>query len=91
MEYQHIPALSISIAHNNELKFNKAYGVKNLQTQIPADTNTIFHFASISKVFVGTAILKLHFDGKLSIEDPISKYIHNPTLPDTLAKQIKSN
>lgn len=44
------------------------------------DANTIFDLASVSKEFTAGAILLLQQDGKLSVNDPVSKYF--PTLPD---------
>lgn len=87
-EYQAFSGMAIAITKDNQIVYSNAYGVKNIITQSPVNKNTIFHFASISKTFVSSAILKLYTDNKLKLSDPISKYIKNVTVPDSIFKTI---
>ncbi len=48
--------------------------------QFAPDVNTVFHLASVSKEFTAGAILLLQQDGKLSVNDPVSKYF--PSIPN---------
>lgn len=71
------PGMAVLIAKGDEVIFAKGYGVANLSTGEPITTKTLFNLGSISKTFVATAILLLHHEGKLSVEDPIIKYFPN--------------
>lgn len=62
-------------------------GLRDRAARTPVDANTIFHWASITKTFTGTAIMRLRDEGRLTLDDPIVKYvpelrkIHNPFGP----------
>lgn len=72
------PGGVISILKKDKIVFSKAYGLANIKYQIPNTTETIFNIASVSKQFTAMAIIKLHLEGKLSIDDDIR--IHLPQL-----------
>lgn len=63
------PGVALWVYQPEELHFQKGYGLANLQTKQPIGTNTNFELASLSKTFTATAILILHDQGKLSIDD----------------------
>lgn len=68
-----------------ELVFEKYYGLRDVERDLPIDRDTIFGVASITKSFTSLAIMQLHEAGKLHINDPISKYIpeyHNQNQPE---------
>jgi CubicO group peptidase (beta-lactamase class C family) len=52
-------------------------GVANVEWQTPVDASTVFEIGSVSKQFAAASILLLAEDGKLSIDDNISKYLTN--------------
>ncbi|HYJ62129.1 MAG TPA: serine hydrolase domain-containing protein [Parafilimonas sp.] len=54
---------------------NKAYGYSDAETKKPMQPNSIFRIASQTKAIVSTGILILYDEGKLSLNDPVSKYI----------------
>ena len=58
-----------------EIIYEKYFGYKNEEKKLLIDENTIFGIASITKSFVALSILQLVEEGKLSLEDPISKHI----------------
>ncbi|MBQ2327468.1 MAG: serine hydrolase, partial [Clostridia bacterium] len=60
---------------NGSLIFEKYYGLRDAEHSLPIDRDTIFGVASITKSFTSLAIMQLHEEGKLSIDDPISKYL----------------
>ena len=60
---------------SGEIIYEKYFGFKNEEKKELIDENTIFGIASITKSFVALSILQLLEQGKLSLEDPISKYI----------------
>ena len=54
--------------------YENFYGYRDVEKKLPIDENTIFGLASITKSFVTLCILKLASEGKISLEDPLSKY-----------------
>jgi CubicO group peptidase (beta-lactamase class C family) len=50
-------------------------GMADLEERQPVDGNTIFHWASITKTLTAVAIMQLRDRGKLSLDDPIIKYV----------------
>jgi CubicO group peptidase (beta-lactamase class C family) len=71
------PGFSVAVFKGNEILFEKTYGNANLDYTIPITHQTVFDIASISKQFTAAAILLLEHEGKLSIKDPVYKYIDN--------------
>lgn len=71
----HFPALSYGIVAGGQLVFAGNAGQANIGTHAPATSKTLFRIASMSKSFTAMAILKLRDEGKLSLADPVSKFI----------------
>lgn len=65
---------SVLIAEKGKILLEKSYGYKNFATKSLNDSNSIFQIGSVTKQFTSTVILKLQEDGKLSIQDKLSKY-----------------
>ncbi len=70
---------TVLFAENGEIIFSKAYGYCNLKTRDSLTMESAFQLASISKPITALAVLILKQDGKIGIDDPVSKYI--PELP----------
>jgi CubicO group peptidase (beta-lactamase class C family) len=68
---------SILIARNGNILLSKAYGPMNRSYNAPNTTQTKFYLASVSMIFTSAAIMKLVEEGKISLEDPLSKYLPN--------------
>ena len=66
---------TILIAEESEPVFIKGYGYADIEHQIPNDTHTVFHIASVNKPITAIGILLLHQRELLDIEDPVSNYI----------------
>jgi len=69
------PGYVLGLIKEGQLVFAKGYGEANLDDHIPITSDTAFHLASVSKQFTAAAIALLILDGKLSLDDPVSKYI----------------
>lgn len=74
------PGAAVAVVHRGEIVFKKGYGSAHLEYDIPVTPETIFHVASVSKQFTVFALLLLAEEGKLSLDDPIQKYV--PEVPD---------
>ena len=74
------PGCAAAVSLNGEVVFEKAFGLADLEHNVPNTTQTIFESGSVAKQFTAAALVLLQQDGKLSIDDPVRKYI--PELPD---------
>lgn len=81
MKEQKIVGLSLAVIKNGAPVVNKGYGLANAEHNIPVTAETVIRLGSVSKQFFTTAILKLHEDGKLSIDDPVHTFF--PDAPET--------
>jgi CubicO group peptidase (beta-lactamase class C family) len=74
------PGCAAAVSLNGDIVFEKAFGLAEMEHNIPNTPQTIFESGSVAKQFTAAAIVLLQQDGKLSLEDPVRKYI--PELPD---------
>ena len=74
MQRQQIPGVSLAVVRNGKIAVLKSYGFSNLEHQIPVKPETIFQSGSIGKQFAATAIMILAAEGKLSLEDKVSRF-----------------
>ncbi len=75
MKEHKMPGLAVGIACGDEVVYKKGFGVKDLVTKAPVTTKTIFGVASVTKSFTGTAIMKLCEEGKMSVHDPVKRFL----------------
>ena len=68
---------SVLVARSNQIVFIKGYGFANREHDIPNAPNTKYRLGSITKQFTAMCILKLQEQGKLSVDDPISRFVPN--------------
>lgn len=69
------PSISYGIVVGPQLIHAKYWGTVNLDTHLPASAISDYHIASMTKSITALAILKLRDEHKISLDDPISKYI----------------
>jgi CubicO group peptidase (beta-lactamase class C family) len=74
------PGCAAAVSLNGETVFEKAFGLAELEHNVPNTAQTIFESGSVAKQFTAAALVLLQQDGKLSLDDPVRKYI--PELPD---------
>lgn len=68
------PGAAVLVMKGDDIIFDKGYGIADIETKKAIDGNTFFNIASVSKQFTAVAVLQLAEEGKLSLEDPVSKY-----------------
>jgi CubicO group peptidase (beta-lactamase class C family) len=74
------PGCAVAVAQTGQPLLTRAYGMADLEHDIKNTPETIFEAGSVSKQFTAAAVVLLSLDGKLSLDDPIRKYI--PEVPD---------
>ena len=74
------------IARNGKVVYNKAFGVADAEKNVPMKTDAIFRIASQTKAITSVAVMMLYEEGKLLLDDPISKYIPSFAHPRVLAE-----
>jgi CubicO group peptidase (beta-lactamase class C family) len=74
------PGCALSVIRDHKIIYKRGYGMADLDHNIPITPATVFHVASMSKQFTAASILLLAAEGKLSLDDPVRKYIAE--LPD---------
>jgi CubicO group peptidase (beta-lactamase class C family) len=83
--FENSPGFAVLVAKNNEVIYRKAFGYANLELDVPMKPENIFRIGSITKQFTAAAILKLEEEGKLSLQDDITKFIEDyPTHGHTI-------
>ena len=68
------PGLAVLVVQNGKILFEKAYGMADREHSVAVDTKNRFRIGSVTKQFTAAAILKLQEEGKLSVNDKLSKY-----------------
>jgi len=69
-----VPSASVAVVKDGKLVYTQAYGLARISPPKPATPDMAYAIGSVSKQFTATAILLLQQDGKLSVDDPVSKY-----------------
>jgi D-alanyl-D-alanine carboxypeptidase len=75
MREHSIPGVAVAVLRHGRLVKLKAYGLANIETGLPATTQTVFELASLTKPFTATAIMLLEKDQKLELDTPVSRYV----------------
>ena len=79
--------VSCAVVRDNKIVYHHNFGVKDLETGVPVDDQTIFRIASISKSFTATSLLQQVEQGRVALTDDVSDLlgfkVRNPKFPDT--------
>lgn len=75
MKRQKIPGVSLAIVKDGKPILVKGYGFANLEHQVPVKPETIFQSGSVGKQFTAMAVMLLIEEGKIGLDDKISKYL----------------
>jgi len=70
-----VPSATIAVVKNGTLAYANAVGISKLEPSVPATPSMRYAIGSISKQFTAVAALILQQEGKLKLDDPVSKYI----------------
>jgi CubicO group peptidase (beta-lactamase class C family) len=69
-----VPGVSIALVENGSLMWRRGFGVRDIRSKVPVDTDTVFEAASTSKPVFAYAVMKLCERGVLSHDTPLTRY-----------------
>ena len=69
-----IPGMSAVIVRDQQVLWSKGFGFADTDKQVPATPETLYHVASLTKTLAATLVLGLAEQGKLDLDEPVSKY-----------------
>lgn len=72
-----IPGLAVEIIRHGKCVKRAGYGFANLEWKTSVTPRTVFEIGSVTKQFTAAGILLLAQDGKLSVDDPVSRHLKN--------------
>ena len=75
MRESRIPGLSIGIVKDGELTYARGFGFRDVEAGLPATPRTTYGIGSITKSFTALAVLRLVEEGKISLRDPVERYV----------------
>jgi D-alanyl-D-alanine carboxypeptidase len=75
MQLREIPSISLAVVKDGKLVYAHAYGMAHIGPDKPATPDMRYSVGSVSKQFAATAILLLQEQGKLTLDDPVDKYV----------------
>jgi CubicO group peptidase (beta-lactamase class C family) len=70
-----IPSVSVGVVIGDDLAWTYSVGHTDQASGRPADADTLYRIASVTKTFVATAIMQLRDEGRLSLEDPLVRHL----------------
>lgn len=74
MQRQHIPGLSLLVVKDGNIVVAQGFGLANVELQVPVKPETVFQSGSVGKQFTATAVMMLVEEGKVGLDDPLTKY-----------------
>lgn len=84
MTRQKVPGLALAIVKKGRVLAAKGYGFANVEHHVPVGPETIFQSGSLGKQFTAAAVMLLVEQGKVGLEDPVTKFF--PEAPDSWQK-----
>jgi CubicO group peptidase (beta-lactamase class C family) len=77
MKRRNIPGLALALIRHGKVIKMRGYGLANVELGVPVRSDTVFALASVTKQFTATAIMLLVEEGKVRLDDQISRYLPN--------------
>ncbi len=70
-----LPGMSVAVVKNGEIIYSRGIGLRDLESGLKATPRTLYGIGSVTKSFTALSIMQLMSSEKLSLEDPVDKYI----------------
>jgi CubicO group peptidase (beta-lactamase class C family) len=75
MARRHVPGLALLVLQHGKIVRERSYGLANVEHGVPVTPRTLFQSGSVGKTFTAALILLLAEDGKLRLDDPVSRHL----------------
>jgi methyl acetate hydrolase len=85
-----IPGVVAIVASKDQILYHQAFGMMDVANQVEMRRDTIFDIASMTKPVTSVAVMMLHEQGKLDLDDAISKYIPSLENPEVITRFDKT-
>lgn len=73
---QRIPGIGLGVLRDGKIIKATGYGLANVELNVPVKPESVFQTGSVGKQFTATAVMMLVEEGKLGLDDKITKYFH---------------
>src|SRR5687767_8595559 len=75
MQKQNVPGISLAVIKDGKVIKVEGYGLANAELSVPARPETVYKIGSVSKQFIATGIMLLVQDRRITLDDPVSKFL----------------
>jgi len=75
MTDESIPGMAVAVISEGNILFEKAYGIRSVNSPAKTDEHTVFSIGSVSKAFTAVGVMQLVQEGKIALDDAINKYM----------------
>jgi len=72
---RHVPGAAVVVLQHGKIVCERSYGLANVEHKVPVTPHTMFQSGSVGKTFTADLILLLAQDGKLRLDDPVSRHL----------------
>jgi len=84
----HLAGAAVGVVRDSQPYFAAGFGVRSLESGEPVTENSLFHLASISKLFAATAVMQLLERGNLLLTDPLEKHLPYLKIKNPFSKVV---
>ena len=77
LQRQHIPGAALLVSRGGKIVQAQGFGLANVELQVPVKPETVFQSGSVGKQFTATAVMMLVEEGRVGLDDPLTKYFSN--------------
>ncbi len=75
MRKQHLPSVVVALIDGQDVVYEHAYGLANIEENTPATLDTIYKLGSITKLFTGIEVMRMYEEGLVDLDAPITEYL----------------
>ena len=87
-----IPGMSAAVVKDGQLVWARGLGYADVENHVPTTPETPYHLASVTKTFAAVIVMQLVQEGKLSLDDPVSRYgVNLPEGDKVLVRHLMSH
>jgi len=88
MDWYELPGLAVGLIKNGEIIYTNGFGIKCIERKENVTESSIFSTASVTKLFVGIAIMQLYEQKRIDLDESVSKYLSYFELDDKHSNRI---